>query len=359
MSFLFHVLSSAQWTFAAAFVDPRMNPNCRDVYLQREASAPAATRWRERTLQSKWRRASGHDWRIVRTIEDLRAGTRPPESKDLVDRLASRALVNNTILEYAMIRKAATKSTQAILRELGCLAALDSPDPRTRQSSSPRRVVFTVVRHPFSKLVSAYTEISRHIQGGACSGTRTIPPICRLAFVKMPLEAEPGRFEAFTKSFLDDRLADYADYRRDGMSYHLDSSMSRIAKLGARLDFIVRVETYERDMKAMLGAFGNVERILSRSHRIESALARDVDAARYDAQLQKRLRLAALSHQTQAVIYEYYKQDFLCLNYSRGDIGGPQWHRNSQLPPEVSGSPQSIKGTRGEQGRTKSSACYA
>ena len=306
-------------------VDPRRSEACRSIYLQRRGALSAAKRWQEGVLQNAWKMASARDWRMVRTIEDCRGGALPRSS--LVHRLASRAVLNGTILEYAMVRKAASKGTQVVLRELQCVAEMEMKGA----SNQVRRIfVFTVVRHPYTRLKSAYQEIGRRLQRGACS-TANPPPICRLTFVQVAPRDEPRRFEAFVDEVLDDRLSDYAEYRRDGISYHMESSMSRIASLGRELNEIIRIESYERDMKAMISRFADLQAVFRQSPRLESALMRDVEAVRYDEGLQRSLKFSTLSQRTQERIYEYYKQDFVCLNYSVDVMGEPQWHRDTSM----------------------------
>ena len=330
------LLSQSCCLLAHFLGDPRQNPVCRDVFLgQGNRQMSAAQRWREKSssLTQLWRDKSNQDWYVVRTVEDYRAGIAPPEGPALPDRLATRLIFNHTVIEYALMRKAATKSIQTILKELKCLSTqkVFGGGSRVSNGSNVRRIVFTVVRHPYTKLVSAYQEISRHLRGRKCSASDSLskPSICRLPFVSMHRRDEPKRFELFVQIFLGSRPSDFAEYQNDGITYHMESTMNRIAKIGTRLNIVIRLESFEQEFKHLMSKFTDTSMVLKASPRILFAMRQDIDYKRYDAWLQDRLKLSALSRRSRELIYSYYRQDFTCFGYEFNASAELQWHQNT------------------------------
>ena len=208
-------------------VDPRARPDCRDVFGASKEG---------RTIQY-----------AMRVREDVRASSPPPDVR-VSPRVGTshRAVIGDFALNYVSIRKVASRAGQSVTHKLASLYE------NATRAARPRPVFWTIVRHPWAKLVSAYKEIvyqmASHFLG--CRADRPPDWLCTRAWATMKRADEPARFEAFVEDVL---FGPFAAVEHDRVSYHAFSQMRSLQR-ASRLDYIVKLEQFEADLTAMLGA---------------------------------------------------------------------------------------------------------
>ena len=208
-------------------VDPRARPDCRDVFGASKEG---------RTIQY-----------AMRVREDVRASSPPPDVR-VSPRVGTshRAVIGDFALNYVSIRKVASRAGQSVTHKLASLYE------NATRAARPRPVFWTIVRHPWAKLVSAYKEIvyqmASHFLG--CRADRPPDWLCTRAWATMKRADEPARFEAFVEDVL---FGPFAAVEHDRVSYHAFSQMRSLQR-AARLDYVLRLEQFEADLTAMLGA---------------------------------------------------------------------------------------------------------
>lgn len=209
------------------------------------------------------------------------------------------------------------------------------------ETMDPLRV-WGIVRDPWTKLVSAYREILRHV-----SRCNRNPPHSPSAWIcsrpwhhKGSTMGEPARFEAF---FYDILFGPFNLTMKDTMSYHAWSQMMTFRGM-PRLDYLLHIENLRPEFEEML------KEILPPDIRKSAAVAAMLDAympihtinksaaayyipprPRHFGDGNSRNRALAnipvpssneiiyrqLSNQTQTRFLEYFRQDYACLGYAR------------------------------------------
>ena len=322
-------------------VDPRARPDCRDVFGASKEG---------RTIQY-----------AMRVREDVRASSPPPDVR-VSPRVGTshRAVIGDFALNYVSIRKVASRAGQSVTHKLASLYE------NATRAARPRPVFWTIVRHPWAKLVSAYKEIvyqmASHFLG--CRADRPPDWLCTRAWATMKRADEPARFEAFVEDVL---FGPFAAVEHDRVSYHAFSQMRSLQR-ASRLDYIVKLEQFEADLTAMLGALLPADiarRVIDEavSHRttmggryippwqklhiitpnrtraaatlprrrrlLESAeeseyrpwaklTRRERNAVQDTLRVPRepeRLDYSKLSNRTRALLWEYFEQDYRCLEY--------------------------------------------
>ena len=320
--------------------DPRARPDCREVFGASRVG---------RTIQY-----------AMRVREDVRVT--PPRDVRVSPRLGTvhNAVIGDFVLNYVSIRKVASRAGQSVTQKLAKLYV------NATRAEKPRPVFWTIVRHPWAKLVSAYKEVvyqmATHFVG--CRSDNPPDWLCTRSWATMKRADEPARFEAFVDDVL---FGPFVAVERDRVSYHTFSQMRSLQR-AARLDYVVRLEQFEADLTAMLGALlpaGIARRVIDEavSHRTTMGgryippwqklhiitpnrtrasatlprrrrLLQSAEESEYRpwAKLTRRERNAVqdtlrvpreperldyskLSNRTRALLWEYFEQDYRCLEY--------------------------------------------
>jgi hypothetical protein len=319
--------------------DPRKDSKCRDVYTSAEpgigeyAQTPPDT---PMVIREDLRLDPSHNWPHVPTEYDQRmvAGKKTASS--------------GVVLHGQFTRKVGSRLGQLISRalvEIGTVPTHLPMDQRAvfsnQQSGNnttlvDRIRVWSIVRDPWSKIVSAYREVIKH--SARCSKTRKMRWICSRPWNNggMSTVSEPVRFEAF----VDDVLFGPFNYTHDDTaSYHAFSQMLTFRRI-ARLDYLVHMESLRDDLKEMLtevlppavvesaavakmldtyvpvtGAKSTNYAPPQSIHFEDAASRRSLKPAHVPEAIE--LRFEDLSARTRAQLMEYFKQDYDCLGYAR------------------------------------------
>ena len=295
--------------------DPREDARCRGV-------------WNRAVTERGGAIADERDRIWVR--EDLRQAPGERGQPLALERAPDSSSVrgNSADIRFVVVRKAASRTGLQIQDELAKL-------------TPPRPFTWALVRHPFSKLVSAFHQVRLQIATCCVGGFGRCPTpaehaICSLPFARAGAgEDEDGRWASRSAllanfiQFVDGMLFDgaFEDLARDGISYHVFSQMYSLRRPPERIDYIVRVGEIGAGIRRLLSlGFGlppeAVEDFAGSSRLREIAEARDHKGGSSswllrDGTEQPELRFEELPNRTRARILEYFEQDYVCLRYSQ------------------------------------------
>jgi len=286
----------------------------------------------------------------MRTRESIRQGDQNVQKSIELTRRRNSACINGTLLVYMVNRKAGSVTWMNIMSQLAKNGYHHSECTLGKMKKQIRTIYFTFVRHPYGRLVSGYEEI-----------TKRHPSLCRKQTHCQPFmfHSEPyvrrqdteqdktqsqknltqrlfNHFENFVFAYLRD--IDFMFIKDDGLAYHIFSQANCLANYWHLAHFVGHLESMEHDIRNLFGlATANPDIIFDKIPALKATVKRDVLPGRYamTAHDQKILMNASyLSHDAINLISQYYRQDFLCFNYSFADpahVEDLPWHKKLQL----------------------------
>ena len=165
--------------------------------------------------------------------------------------------------------------------------------------------------------------------------------VCELPFAKQlaPMISSPPTTRADVEANAVPLFAEFVrsmftelqwgeDIFHDTATYHIFTASHRLVHVG-RLSFISHLETFEADMRAMLGEVTtDVPGLLQASPALASMLLKDVKP-RYRKGAAHALEHENWSPETRRLVEEHYRQDFACFHYDPNHVDDLEWHKSN------------------------------